>query len=292
VFSLGVVLYELLTGSQPFRGSTLTEICRAVLEHDPPRADRVNPGVPAPLAEIAERALAKAPERRYRSARMLARELRRWLDEHADVPDAPVETLRPAQPRRRAVLGIAAGITAAAAIGVVLFTRQPPAEPAPVQAQAPLAPATAPVQEAAAPDPVAGSSVAAATSADAPAHDASPARPAAGARPAAKVRVARPGAREPKPEQRASSTGPTTVAAAGTAPAADAPTGTVVMAVSPWGQIEVNGANAGTTPPLAQLALREGTHTITIRNADFPPHRVTVHVEPGQTVTLRHRFGS
>ena len=65
-----------------------------------------------------------------------------------------------------------------------------------------------------------------------------------------------------------------------------------VMAISPWGQIEVNGSKAGTTPPLAQLALREGTHTITIRNADFPPHRVTVHVQAGQTVTLRHRFGS
>ena len=292
VFSLGVVLYELLTGSRPFRGATLAEICRAVLEHDPPPANRVNPSIPAPLAEIAERALAKAPEGRYRSARMLARELRRWIDEHADAPDAPVETLRPAEPRRRAVLGMAASIAAAAAIGVVMFSRQPPAEPEPVQAQAPIGPAAAPVQEAAAPDTVSSSPVAAATREDTPAHDASPARPAAGARPAAKVRVARPGAREPKAEQRASSTGPTNVAAAGAAPAAEVPTGTVVMAVSPWGQIEVNGSKAGTTPPLAELPLREGTHTITIRNADFPPHRVTVHVQAGQTVTLRHRFGS
>ena len=60
--------------------------------------------------------------------------------------------------------------------------------------------------------------------------------------------------------------------------------------MSPWGQVEVDGRDAGTTPPLSQLVLSEGTHSITIRNADFPPHTVKITVNGAQPVTLRHRF--
>ena len=72
--------------------------------------------------------------------------------------------------------------------------------------------------------------------------------------------------------------------------AAPAATGIVNIAVSPWGQVEVDGRDAGTTPPLSQLVLSEGTHSITIRNADFPPHTVKITVNGAQPVTLRHRF--
>ena len=57
-------------------------------------------------------------------------------------------------------------------------------------------------------------------------------------------------------------------------------------------QVEVNGAPAGTTPPLTPLELPQGTHTITVRNADFPPHVVRVAVDPERPVTVKHRFGS
>ena len=293
VFSLGVVLYELLAGSRPFRGSTLAEIMTAVLEHDPPRADRVNPDVPPALAEIAERALAKSPDRRYRSARMFARELRRWIDEYADAPDAPIETTRRAAPRRRAMLGIAAGIAAAGAIVVAMLSGQPPTQLAPVQAQAPVVPpaATAPLA-AASPDHVSTPADVAATQESAAVGEPSPASPAAGSRPPTKVRAAGAAVRQSKAEQRASSSRPAKVPATAAAAAAEAPTGTVVMAISPWGEIEVDGTSAGTTPPLARLTLSEGAHTITIRNADFPPHRMTVQVQAGRSVTLRHRFGS
>ena len=82
VFSLGVVLYELLTDVKPFRGASLADITRAVLEHEPTRADRVDPDVPAGLATIATKAMAKDPEQRHRSAGALARELRGWLEDH------------------------------------------------------------------------------------------------------------------------------------------------------------------------------------------------------------------
>ena len=109
VFSLGVVLYELLTDGKPFRGESLKEIRQAVLTFDPPLASKVDPGVPLALAEIAARAMAKDPERRFRSARSFARDLRQWLDANPVVSDgntipAPVQAPRS---RRRAVWGAA-----------------------------------------------------------------------------------------------------------------------------------------------------------------------------------------
>jgi len=68
--------------------------------------------------------------------------------------------------------------------------------------------------------------------------------------------------------------------------------GLVHIAISPWGQVEVNGAPAGTAPPLTRLELPQGTHTITIRNEDFPPYTQRVQVDPERPVTLKHRFGS
>jgi hypothetical protein len=116
VFSLGVVLYELLTDSKPFVGESLKQITSAVLEHEPPLANKVDKAVPKALAEIAARAMAKDPEQRFRSARSFARELRQWLDANPAGPEgeaiAPVE----AAP---AVAGRRAPRVAMAALGLV-----------------------------------------------------------------------------------------------------------------------------------------------------------------------------
>ena len=103
VFSLGVVLYELLTDKKPFTGRTLTEITGSVLDHKPPRADELDAGVPAALAEIVARAMEKDPEHRFRSARALSRELRHWLEENANpnAPDGVPDEAGPEAPRRR-----------------------------------------------------------------------------------------------------------------------------------------------------------------------------------------------
>ena len=69
-------------------------------------------------------------------------------------------------------------------------------------------------------------------------------------------------------------------------------TGVVQFAVSPWGEVHVNGVPYGTTPPLSRLTLPEGTHTITLHNADFAPHSVQVQVSTDKPFTLRHRFGA
>jgi serine/threonine protein kinase len=78
VYSLGVVLYQLLTGELPFRG-TQRMLLHQVL-HDDPRPPRsLNDHIPRDLETITLKAMAKEPGRRYPTARELADDLRRWL---------------------------------------------------------------------------------------------------------------------------------------------------------------------------------------------------------------------
>ena len=67
-------------------------------------------------------------------------------------------------------------------------------------------------------------------------------------------------------------------------------TGALQLAISPWGEVEVDGTPAGTAPPLTRLNLPEGQHTVTVRNADFPPYTTRVQVSADKPATVRHRF--
>ena len=358
VFSLGVVLYELLTDLKPFRGNTLAEITTAVLKHEPPLANQVDPTVPHALALITARALEKNLDHRYRSARALSRELRHWLDENtiSTDGDSPVEA--PQRSRLVWVLAAAAMLAAGAAWWALPGAR-PGSATAPLRAAsaaisvsaagtagaagvviAPLAAASAvpapPVAQGTAPagsavadvDAPASAAAAAASVASASALGiaAAPTVPTAagatsrelsgatritataataptGASPAvaataaaagpALSRAASAAPREPKEspkERRTREARERDARVTGAAAVAPRATGTLRVAVSPWGEVEVDGKPAGTSPPLTELTLPEGTHQIVIRNADLPAHSVQVNVTAGQATTLKHKF--
>ena len=75
VFSVGAVLYELLTGARPFDGGTLQAVMYRVLSENPAPPSSVVPGLPARLNDVVMRALAKDAENRYSSALDMANDL-------------------------------------------------------------------------------------------------------------------------------------------------------------------------------------------------------------------------
>jgi serine/threonine protein kinase len=77
IYSLGVVLYQLVTGRLPFEAHTLWGLRTKILTARPVPPDRLNPAVPASLSEICQRCLARVPDDRFPSAADLAAALRR-----------------------------------------------------------------------------------------------------------------------------------------------------------------------------------------------------------------------
>jgi len=91
-FSLGLVLYEMVTGKRPFQRSTAAETLVAVLREQAEPIGVQNRAAPAPLCWAIERCLAKEPDKRYASTRDLARELAAILDGFSEKPVQQVET--------------------------------------------------------------------------------------------------------------------------------------------------------------------------------------------------------
>ena len=82
IFSTGVLLYEMLTGSWPFRGDTAVEVRAAVLNEEPVPIAKVRPGrVPVGLQPLLDKALAKDPRNRYQKISHFAEDLRAIIRE-------------------------------------------------------------------------------------------------------------------------------------------------------------------------------------------------------------------
>jgi serine/threonine-protein kinase len=283
VRALGALLFLLLTGSRP----ELTTLRNrrggesAIID--------LRPAAPLALAEIAESALELRDLRPFGTAAQMRNALTTYLWGNRDGPGLPnpgtitgapsrleitpsaptlaVPTVEAPAPRRAArrpgglvALGAiaAAGIALIALAGVVLQdkpdARQPEspaaALPPPVRAEPPA------VATAASAAPTENVSTAARTSAQTTRFG-----PGAGSAPAARSAVAA------QPLQ-----------------------GVVEFAVAPWGDVYVNGAPRGTTPPLQHLMLPVGRHTIEVRNGNRPPLVAQVNVAPGRPQQISHRF--
>ena len=79
VYSLGAILYCLLTGRPPFHAATPVDTLMQVLNHDPAPLRQLNLNIPLDLETIALKCLEKDPDHRYFSANALAEDLQRWL---------------------------------------------------------------------------------------------------------------------------------------------------------------------------------------------------------------------
>jgi len=311
VYSLGVVLYELLVGKKPFEGRSLEEITTAVKSAEVVPAHRVSPKIPLGLSVIAGRAMARDPDQRYPSARHLSMELRHWVDsaearalrnESRGVPAAA------SSGRKIARIAVPlAGLAVVAAGAAWLrpgatsadIAAAPAASAAPVRVAAAAPPAVAIAPSAAAAEEAAAAASAAAgaqagsgvpaaldlAAASAAAPAASPAMPAVADAVVTKTVVSKAEAARRRKAMALASV------SEGVPISAVLAEGVVQLALSPWGQVEVDGKPMGISPPLTRLTLTSGNHTITVRNTDFPAYTATVTVDGESPVTLRHRFG-
>lgn len=283
IFSLGSLLYEMLTGRPPFDGVGLTAVLYQVLNGAPPLPSALRAGLPRAFDRLVAKAMAKDPEKRYQHAAEMAKDLRKCRHLLRQMPDsgkaevpkavqppaqaapaqaAPVEQPAEAeQPRVAAnrkgwlAAGAAALLIVAVALGVQWSSNDASTEP--------VASAAVPVPANAAVEPV-----------NAPATAAVPA-----------VEAEQPAAGQVVPADEA-----VTKVSIDTETRSGAREGTLRLAVSPWGEIRIDGKNVGVAPPLTGLKLAPGKHRVEIRNGDFPPFQQQIDVAAGQTVRIKHKF--
>ena len=106
VYSLGVILFEMLTGELPFTASDAATLASMHLNQNPPSPSKLNPAIPASLEKIVLKVLAKEPSARYRTADQFGRILRRFatpepatdhelafIESEPDLPDAHTQAL-------------------------------------------------------------------------------------------------------------------------------------------------------------------------------------------------------
>ncbi len=123
IFSIGVVLYEMLAGTRPFHEQSAAETMAAIAREDAPRLSQIGAPVPAALERVVDRCLEKRPEDRFQSARDLAFALESSL---ADSAVAPISSMaapvpEPSSTHRRSVPAWALVLAVGAAAALVLL---------------------------------------------------------------------------------------------------------------------------------------------------------------------------
>jgi len=130
IFSIGAVLYEMLTGRRAFRGDSQVETMNAILKEDPPEFAEINPTLPASLDRIVRRCLEKAPADRFHSAHDLGIALEALSGASAPSSSSQVAVVPAASTRRLGPWIAAAAAVAIAAVGAFIAGRAFSAPPA------------------------------------------------------------------------------------------------------------------------------------------------------------------
>jgi serine/threonine protein kinase len=123
LFSLGCLIYALVTGRSPFQGKNFADTATRVLSTTPKPLTDSSPSVPAVLSNICSRLLEKNPEDRYQSAKEISQEIRGVildLQKGADVPMADTIIVRSPSQLRKLRMRIVAGM-ATVVLGVIAF---------------------------------------------------------------------------------------------------------------------------------------------------------------------------
>ncbi len=284
VFSLGVVLYELLTGQVPFNADNLSAIMYKIVHDEalPPR--RVNARVPAAFDAIVARAMAKDPQARFQRAEDFAAALEA-VDVGAATLGIATASMAPRESEEHDATVILLPLDAPAAASAAAPAARSVPSLAVDNKQTPV-----PRDQSRLylwllqggsmlgviaiflwagfgnSDPKIASNVTTTTFEKTT-------RPASVAQDGTSVT--------------ATSTLP---AASSTSDASNAPV-SVSLAIYPWGEVWVNGKSVGVSPPLNEVKLQPGSHTVEIRNESRPPYSETFSLEAGNnTKKIRHRF--
>jgi len=168
IYSLGITLFQMLTGRLPFQGETPYAVVAAHLKQPLPDPRSLNPSISEGAGNLVRRMCAKRPEERYQTHAELMADIDAVLD--GAVPDAPVGEIRPVPEtlatgrsrrvdrlRRKssapAIFGVAALLAASGAVGYFVLTKQGYLEGWPLQPARGRAPTTVAASDTGGPQP-------------------------------------------------------------------------------------------------------------------------------------------
>ena len=258
-YSLGVVGYRMITAELPFSGDSVHTIIYKHIYEEPPLASTKRPGIPGALTVAISRALAKEPDQRFPTMEEFATAV--WPEQPVA---APAKSRGAARPRSRATADAPTEITGAPTTPISSAKSRKPAPPARRRSWAPAVVGLVVVAAGVGGYLVMG-------------RERSEERAAVPLVDTVRIQdtVRVPVPRRPAPAKPRQ-----------TAPAVEAQ-GFLTVAADPFGQVYIDGVDAGQTP-LIEYAVKPGRHTIRIERAGFKTKTETVQVDASNTVRKRY----